>query len=355
ATIHMADAAPLEQIVDRARREGLDHQAALALNYLTIVAVEARRSDLARRYVEEGLAYCTDRGDELMRIYILAHRAQQELHEGRWSDAADTAALVLRTPRTSISPRILTLVVLALVRARRGGPGSGELLEEAWAIAKPTGELFRLAPVAAARAEAAWLQGDLDAIAEATELALNLALEFKIPDLVAELATWRRRAGLEETVATDTEKPYGLELAGDCAGAAVAWRELGSPYEAALALADAEDEELLRRAHDELQALGAQPAAVIVARRLRELGARGVVRGPRASTRANPANLTRGGLEVLGLVGEGLRNWEIAERLFLPPKPVDHHVSAILRKLDARSRAEASAEAVRLGLVGQER
>jgi DNA-binding NarL/FixJ family response regulator len=58
---------------------------------------------------------------------------------------------------------------------------------------------------------------------------------------------------------------------------------------------------------------------------------------------------------VLGLVTEGLRNAEIADRLFLSEKTVDHHVSSILRKLDARTRAEASVKAIRLGLVGEDR
>jgi DNA-binding NarL/FixJ family response regulator len=53
---------------------------------------------------------------------------------------------------------------------------------------------------------------------------------------------------------------------------------------------------------------------------------------------------------VLGLVSEGLKNSEIATRLVLSERTVDHHVGAILRKLDVRTRAEASARAVRLGL-----
>jgi DNA-binding NarL/FixJ family response regulator len=57
---------------------------------------------------------------------------------------------------------------------------------------------------------------------------------------------------------------------------------------------------------------------------------------------------------VLALVAEGLHNAEIAERLYLAEKTVDHYVSAILRKLDVRTRAQASAEAVRLGLAGQD-
>ena len=89
--------------------------------------------------------------------------------------------------------------------------------------------------------------------------------------------------------------------------------------------------------------LGARPAVAMVSRRLRALGVRRVPRGAQRSTLANTYNLTRRQYEVLELLGEGLTDAEIAERLFLSTKTVNHHVSAVLAKLGVRSRAQAAA------------
>jgi DNA-binding CsgD family transcriptional regulator len=342
----------LEQALELALRAGLGDQAGQIFIPLVIIAVEQRRHPEASRHVEAGIAYCGDRGLELSRRYLLAFRARLELDQGRWSEAADSAAAVLRVPMTSTRPRIESLVVLARVRGRRGDPEAWPLLDEAWELAEPTKELPRIGPVAVARAEVAWLEGDRDGVHEATAGPLQLACERQAPWLVGELAVWRRYAGLDVAIAAEAAEPFALQLTGHPIEAAEMWRQLGCPYDAALALADAREEEPLRRAHAELQALGAAAAAAIVARRLRERGVRGIPRGPRPRTRENPAGLTARELEVLALLADGLRNAQIAQRLVVSAKTVEHHVSAILRKLDVRTRGEAVAAAARLGLIG---
>jgi DNA-binding CsgD family transcriptional regulator len=344
----------LERSRRLAHQSGLEYDAARALIHLALAATRLRDYGDADAVFEEAVALCDKHGLDLWRLYVLAYRARAELDRGQWSEAVETAATVLRMPRTSTIPPSVARVVLALVRARRGDPEVWPLLDEAHALAEPSGELQRIAPVAAARAEAAWLEGRPEAIIQETDAAFELAMERESSWVIAELALWRRRAGLDDDVPAAAE-PYALEAAGNWRQAAELWTEKGCPYEAALALGSADDEQALRDSLEQLQQLGAHAAANLIARRLRERGARGLPRGPRAKTRDNPAQLTGREVEVLGLVSLGLQNGEIADRLFLSSKTVDHHVSAILRKLGARSRAEASAEAVRLGLAGEPR
>jgi DNA-binding NarL/FixJ family response regulator len=70
-----------------------------------------------------------------------------------------------------------------------------------------------------------------------------------------------------------------------------------------------------------------------------------VPRGPTPTTRANPAGLTERQLDVLDLVAAGLTNGEIAERLVVSVRTVDHHVSAVLAKLGVTTRREAARRA----------
>ena len=71
-------------------------------------------------------------------------------------------------------------------------------------------------------------------------------------------------------------------------------------------------------------------------------------RGPQSATRSNPAGLTARQVEILGLLAEGRTNAEIAERLVVSVRTVDHHVSAVLQKLGLTGRREAARAAAAL-------
>lgn len=315
--------------------------------YVVIVRTAGRRREyeIAEPYIRAALDYCAERDLDIWRYYILSWQAKVSLARGDWAEATRAAETCLA--KECPFSRIHALVALALVRARRGDPGVWSLLDEAVAHAEPRDELQWIAPVAIARAEAAWLEGRYEAAIAETDACYEAAAGTWYE---AGLAYWRWRAGAEVPIPTVGEPQYRLEMSGEPVAASEAWCAIRCPYEAAFALLDG-DQENLKRALTELQSLGAAPAAKMIARKLRDQGVRGVPRGPRASTRDNPAGLTARELEVLELLAEGMSNAQIAEDLVVTTKTVDHHVSAILRKLSVRSRGEAAAKAVRMGLA----
>jgi DNA-binding CsgD family transcriptional regulator len=345
----------LERALAAALETGAGDDAARA--YLSLVWWPLLRRDYepVERHLEAGLDYCVEQGLDLWWLFLVPCRARLELDRGDWAAAERSARIAVDDHRTWPVPRVAAMAVLGLALGRRGDRRAHELVDDAQRLAAPTGEIQRMAVAAGASAELAWLDGRADMVDELTEAALQLAGEGETAWAVGELACWRRRAGIEEDVAEPVPAPHAAELAGRHEEAAALWTELACPYDAALALMGSDSAELLRRALDQLQALDAGPAAAVAAHRLRELGVTRVPRGPRATTRANPAGLTPREREVLELVAEGLRNADIAGRLFLSQKTVGHHVSSVLRKLDVRTRGEAGAAARRLGLLDEDR
>ncbi len=291
-------------------------------------------------------------------LYATAWLARCRLEQGRWAAAEELATSVLRSARCEGISEITAATVVGRLRARRGDPDPWSPLDRALGLARTTGHLQRLWPVAAARAEAAWLEGDpgreLDVVAEVLELAERLGYAWARDELRFWSTSGRSTAGGAAAPGHDrhpaTTTPWAVHLSAGPAAAAAAWRTVGCPFEAALCLAHADDAGLLREAHERFLVLGSRPAARRVDALLRDRVGRGR-RGANRSTRANPLGLTPRELDVLRLVAGGRSNRQIAEQLCISPKTADHHVSNLLTKLGAHSRAEAVAVAAAAGVV----
>ena len=206
---------------------------------------------------------------------------EADLARGRWDEAARYADGILGRPGPSTAAsRCSALLGLARLRARRGEADYWPLFDQAAGLTKLPTVGFLAPSVAAARAEAAWLEGRLADVL--TEAAVPDGIPLGLDPLTAlELTCWRWRAGADIEDTGDLPEPYCLLFTGDRQGASRWWQEKGSRYEAALAMAGSGDVVALRAAMEQLSSLGAQPAAAILARELRGLGERRLPRKPR--------------------------------------------------------------------------
>ena len=335
-------------LLDEYRKRGELDRVASVLGTLGSGSGELMHLAAAEGWLRELLALCRAHELDASWDYGAAWLALVRVWRGGWEEAGRLATEVLATPAVPDMSRLMALLALARLRLRRGDPGVGAALDEALALAEPSGTLQRVAPTRAVRAEAALARGDGAAAAAEVAAALPLAAAKGHPWFIGELAYWGWRAGSIDAPPSGCAEPYALEMAGRWREAAEAWLKLDCPYERARALA-AGDAEAQQQALAIFDRLGAAPAAEALRRRLREAGVRGVARGARESTRAHPCGLTAAEMKVLRLMAEGLRNAEIAARVHRSVRTVDHHVAAVLAKLGTASRQEAVRRAEREG------
>jgi DNA-binding CsgD family transcriptional regulator/tetratricopeptide (TPR) repeat protein len=345
----------LERSLAIAMEHGYEEHVARAYLNLSSDRIGRRDYPQAEVYVKTGTAYCAEHDLGSWGQYLLGAQARLRLAQGDWDGAEDDATTILSVPWVDNTIRCPALLVLGQVRARRGDPGVQAALDEARDLALATGfprtgALDSFVSITVARAEWRWLQGNGEASVAEAEVGFQLAQQHAYPWYIGDVAIWLWRGGALQEAPAHAFPAYALQISGDWQAAAHAWEQLGCPWEQALALLDG-DESAQRAALAIFERLGAAPAAEIARGRLRAIGARGLPRGPRPATQANPAGLTPRQFEILLLLAEGLRNSEIAERLSTTPKTIEHHVSAILAKLNARTRAEAVRLAFETGMI----
>ncbi|MGB9376676.1 MAG: response regulator transcription factor, partial [Mycobacteriales bacterium] len=305
----------------------------------------------AEPYFVDGLRYCDDHEISTFLSCLLGSRVLVLATTGRWAEALEVGGTLLSTASPSPINRLNPLMGVGVVLARRGDDGWRALLDEAAVAAEGTDEAEWIALAMLARAEACWLAGDVAQAAADVALAYPHAMHGN-QWVQGRLAGWLHRIDADLPVPADqVAAPSALALAGDFLAAEQEWTRLGCPYDAALALYDSGTEAGLREALRRFESLGANAAAQATRREMRKLGVRSVPSGARAATRSHPRGLTPREGEVLELVSAGLSNLEIATRLFISAKTVDHHVSAVLSKLGVSTRVLAASEAERLGLL----
>lgn len=333
----------LERSLALAHAHDMHEHAVRAYANLAHQALGDRDYSRAMALLEEGIAYGKGHDLDSHMAFLFALRARAHLERGLWREAYDDASPLLHAGTTVA--RVLAVIAAGCVRLRRGEAGAEQLLDEARELGLAMGGMMRIGPMAAARAELAWLKGNKEQMRKELKPAYEFALRHRDPWRLGELSLWLWRSGGLERPPDDAAAPFLLEMRGDWKAAADAWERTGCPYERALTLAGGDGPAQLQ-ALDILTGLGANPAAALVRRRLRAAGVRGIPLGPRAATKDNPLGLTIRQLEILGFLAGNLSNKEIAARLRISPKTVDHHIVALFAKLGVSTRKQAASHPI---------
>jgi DNA-binding CsgD family transcriptional regulator len=340
----------LQQSLDIALRNSFHEHVARAYTNLGSNAVEMKDFSFGKAVLEEGIKYCEERDLDSLAFYLATYISRLNLETGNWDEAYDTASNLIKNEDAPVIVRIGALPIAATIMMRRGEADVIPLLSEAKEKAFAIGEPQRILPVITALLEYEWIsemriieQKDIDHVIKMVEHTGNIYEN-------SEFAFWLFKARKQTVILRDSFEGYPVANSKKVKEAAILWKQIGSPYNQSLVLFEG-DEGNKRDAISIIHKLGASAVYEKMKRHMRASGIKSIPRGIRKTTRANPAHLTERELEVLQLLKESLQNKEIANKLFISPKTVDHHISSILFKLDVNSRSKAVKEAVQLDII----
>ncbi len=324
----------LEQSLGLALKHSWHEHAARAYTNLVSDMVRIKDYPFARQALAEGLQYCEERELGSWRTYMLSWKARLMLETGRWDEACQIADDLINNELLPPIVQIGALVVAATIKMRRGASEVLPLLERAKAKAFEAMELQRILPALAALLEYEWITGERIVEKAAIETAIGLSAQSPNIGELGEFEFWLLKVRNQRI---PLREPAESTLA-------------DNPYEQALTLFEGSETDK-RKAITIIHQLGANAVYEKMKQGMRSSGIKSIPRGVRKTTQSNPALLTDREIGVLKLLQAGLQNKEIGSQLFISAKTVDHHISAILFKLEVNSRAKAVQEALRLGIV----
>ena len=368
------------EAIERARRAGLDLEAARAYRWLGSTYSEIFEAEAAEQLLREGIAHAEHTELANHRNYMTAHLALVMWQTGRWDEAMALAERALADGRGGLTTRIAGLYVSGFVLLGRGAlDEAAARLEESLALAERFGELLRLSAPIWGLMELAALRGERRQAVELSERGhaesakvgdVAMLVPFVASGVRARLAAgdpvgaaaWRqamaeaiRRRPLQAAQHALDHADGLLELSRGATGkartlllAAVAgWHERHRTWEATWARLDLAT--CLVRGHRPAEAADVLAAARAAGEELQSQPILGrVVELQDAIRRRGIANepwrpLTAREFEIARFIAQGSTNAAIAGELTVSPRTVSAHVEHILAKLGVSRRSEIAA------------
>jgi ATP/maltotriose-dependent transcriptional regulator MalT len=277
--------------------------------------------------------------------------ARFKLETGNWNEACAIAGSIIKNEGPANMIKIFALTILATIKMRRGDKEDIlVLLKEAKEKAFESLEPQRIIRALAAFLEYEWITGRRFIETEALDSAVKMVEQMGNIYDNSEFAFWLLKARKQHVPLKKLYEGYETQSIAKAQKAAALWEKSGNHYQEALSLFEGNDRDK-RRAITIVHSLGANAVYQKMKLEMRASGIKSIPRGLRKTTQLNPALLTNRELDVLQLLHKGLQNKEMGSKLFISAKTVDHHISAILFKLDVNSRIKAVQKAIKLEII----
>jgi len=340
----------LQKSLSIAKENDFQEHVARAYTNMVSISIEHKDYEYALKNLNEALVYCVENDLYSWNYYMLVWKARYHFELCEWAEAESIVKDIVSNPYHPAIIRMGSLTVLGRLLNRKGNFNGITYLQEAIDLAIDTNEIQRVLPLTIALLEYEWMTQDHSFSDKIIYVAQNLLKEIPHIRYYSELVYWLIKTKRPYVQVKQWHKLYEPDIKKDFNKAAEQWKSIGCKFEYALSIYQMSKESNYE-ALEILDEIGAKGALEFLKQDLRSKGVKNIPRGKRETTKNNPANLTNRQIDVLRLLKDGLTNLEIADSLFISAKTVDHHVSAILSKLEVDNRQKAVAEAEKLGIL----